>query len=39
MKMGMRKPSLKRSLKARITGRAKRVLKISINPLYGKKVT
>ena len=37
MKMGIRKPSLKRSLKARTTGRAKRALKRSINPLYGKK--
>ncbi|MFL0196418.1 hypothetical protein ACJDU8_12755 [Clostridium sp. WILCCON 0269] len=37
MKMGIRKPSLKRSLKARTTGRAKRALKRSINPLYSKK--
>lgn len=37
MKFGVRKPSLKKSLKARTTGRAKRALKKSINPLYGKK--
>ena len=33
----MRKPSLKRSLKARTTGRAKRALKKAIIPGYGKK--
>ena len=33
----MRTPSLKRSLKARTTGRAKRMAKRTINPLYGKK--
>lgn len=37
MKFGMRKPSIKRSIKARTTGRAKRALKSAINPLYGKK--
>ncbi len=37
MKIGMRKPSIKRSLKARTTGRAKRSIKKAINPLYGKK--
>lgn len=37
MKWGMRKPSLKKSIKARTTGRAKRAIKKSINPLYGKK--
>lgn len=37
MKIGMRKPSVKKMLKARTTGRAKRSLKRSINPLYGKK--
>lgn len=37
MKVGIRKPSIKRSLKARTTGRAKRAIKRSINPLYGKK--
>lgn len=37
MKFGMRKPSLKKSLKARTTGKAKRAVKKSINPTYGKK--
>ena len=37
MKIGMRTPSLKKSLKARTTGRAKRAFKSTINPLYGKK--
>ena len=37
MKFGMRKPSIKRSIKARTTGRAKRAVKKSINPVYGKK--
>lgn len=32
-----RKPSLKKSFKARTTGRAKRYLKHTINPAYGKK--
>lgn len=37
MKFGMRKPSIKRSLKARTTGRAKRGVKKKIVPGYGKK--
>lgn len=37
MKVGIRTPSLKKSLKARTTGRLKRKAKSSINPLYGKK--
>ena len=37
MKFGFRKPSLKKSLKARTTGRVKRAVKSSVNPLYGKK--
>ena len=37
MKFGMRKPSLKKTLKARTTGRAKRAVKRTFNPLYGKK--
>ncbi|MGC6551898.1 hypothetical protein ACPC58_01285 [Streptococcus sp. VTCC 12905] len=36
MKIGYRKPSVKKSLSARTTGRAKRMLKSSINPTYGK---
>ncbi|MCR4945193.1 MAG: hypothetical protein K5986_12335, partial [Clostridium sp.] len=37
MKIGMRKPSLKKSFKARTTGKMKRKGKKAINPLYGKK--
>ena len=37
MKMGMRKPNLKRSIKARTTGKAKRAIKKSVVPGYGKK--
>lgn len=37
MKFGFRKPSLKRSLRARTTGRAKRALKKAVVPGYGKK--
>lgn len=37
MKFGMRTPSLKRSFKARTTGRAKRAIKKAIIPGYGKK--
>ena len=37
MKFGMRKPSLKRSLKASTTGRAKRAVKKALIPGYGKK--
>jgi hypothetical protein len=33
----LRKPSLKKSFKARTTGKLKRKMKRSINPLYGKK--
>ena len=37
MKFGFRTPSLKRSLKARTTGRAKRAMKKALIPGYGKK--
>lgn len=37
MKIGMRKPSLKKSFKARTTGKLKRKIKKSVNPFYGKK--
>lgn len=37
MKFGFRTPSLKRSLKARTTGRAKRAVKKALIPGYGKK--
>lgn len=36
MKFGMRKPSIKKSIKARTTGKIKRKAKKAINPLYGK---
>lgn len=37
MKVGMRKPSLKKSFKARTTGKLNRSVKSTLNPLYGKK--
>lgn len=37
MKFGIRTPSLKRSISARITGRAKRSIKKALIPGYGKK--
>ena len=37
MKIGVRKPSLKKSVKARTTGAAKRAIKKSVVPGYGKK--
>ena len=37
VKIGMRKPNLKSSLKARTTGRAKRAMKRALIPGYGKK--
>lgn len=37
MKFGMRKPSVKRSIKARTTGKAKRAVKKQVLPGYGKK--
>lgn len=37
MKFGMRKPSFKKSFKARTTGKAKRKLKKAVIPGYGKK--
>ena len=39
MKIGLRKPSIKKSLKAKTTGKLKRAVKKSVNPLYGKKGT
>ncbi|MDG2980274.1 hypothetical protein [Latilactobacillus curvatus] len=39
VKIGIRKPSIKRSIKARTTGKLKRSVKRSINPVYGKKGT
>lgn len=37
MKYGIKKPNIKKSIKARTTGKMKRAIKKSINPLYGKK--
>ena len=37
MKFGIRKPSWKKSLAARTTGRAKRAVKRAIIPGYGRK--
>lgn len=37
MKYGMRKPNIKKSIKARTTGKVTRQIKKSVNPLYGKK--
>lgn len=37
MKFGIRKPSLKRSISARTTGRLKRSIKKALIPGYGKK--
>lgn len=39
MKFGMRKPSLKKSIKARTTGKLKRKAKKALIPGYGKKGT
>lgn len=37
MKFGMRKPSIKKSVKARTTGKLTRKAKKAVNPFYGKK--
>lgn len=37
MKIGLRTPSIKKSLRARTTGRLKKSIKRTINPFYGKK--
>ena len=37
MKIGLRTPSLKKSFKARTTGKLKRKIKKATNPFYGKK--
>lgn len=37
MKFGPRKPNLKKRVRARTTGKLKRKVKKSVNPLYGKK--
>lgn len=37
MKFGIRTPNIKKSVRARTTGKIKRKIKRTINPLYGKK--
>ena len=37
MKVGYRKPNIKKSVKARTTGKLKRKAKKAVNPFYGKK--
>lgn len=37
MKIGIRKPSIKKMVKAKTVGKAKRVVKKAVNPVYGKK--
>lgn len=37
MKVGLRTPSVKKSVKARTMGKIKRKVKRTVNPLYGKK--
>lgn len=37
MKYGMRKPSVKKSVSARTTGKINRSVKKAVNPTYGKK--
>ncbi len=37
VKVGLRKPSIKKSVKARTTGKMKRKVKSSVNPMYEKK--
>jgi hypothetical protein len=37
MKFGFRTPSLKKVIKGRTTGRVKRAMKKTVNPVYGKK--
>lgn len=39
MKFGMRTPSIKKSIKARTTGKVKRAVKKAVIPGYGKKGT
>jgi hypothetical protein len=39
MKIGIRKPSLKKMIKARTTAKAKRAIKKALIPGYGKKGT
>lgn len=36
MKLGIRKPSVKKSIKSRTTGKLKREAKKAVDPFYGK---
>lgn len=36
MKVGIRTPNVKKSIKAKTTGRVKQSMKKAVNPLYGK---
>ena len=37
MKIGMRKPSVRKSFRARTTGKAKSKMRKAVNPFYGRK--
>ena len=37
MKVGVRKPSINKSIKAKTIRKAKKAVKKAVNPLYGKK--
>ncbi len=37
MKIGLRTPSVKKIVRAKTTGKVKRSVKSSVNPIYGKK--
>ena len=37
MKIGFRKPSIKKAIKAKTVGKAKRAIKKAVDPTYGKK--
>lgn len=37
MKIGIRKPNLKKKIKAKTTAKTKKAVKGAVNPLYGKK--
>lgn len=39
MKVGIRKPSIKKSIKARTTGKVKRAIKNEVVPFYNEKGT
>lgn len=39
MKIGIRKPSIKKAVKAKTIGKVKRAVKKAVDPTYGKKGT